>query len=193
MRLQKFLKKIFAFLPTFFSPHSLYIQKGRKNGAQFKSRRYYNYKGVIIMKNITIKLASIAMASLMSLSAMTTLAADASAQWVETDCKYTYTDDETDKILTGWQDIDGSRYYLGKNGVILILIFNQPIDKFDSYNAATRRQAPLPGGKPACGRFPRLAAFYLPPLSTERLKISISSKKEMLRKRNISFCYLIIS
>ena len=57
--------------------------------------------------------------------------------------------------------------------VILILIFNQPIDKFDSYNAATRRQAPLPGGKPACGRFPRLAAFYLPPLSTERLKISI--------------------
>ena len=48
------------------------------------------------MKNITIKLASIAMASLMSLSAMTTLAADASAQWVETDGKYTYTDDETD-------------------------------------------------------------------------------------------------
>ena len=55
----------------------------------------------------------------------------------------------------------------------IILIFNQPIDKFDSYNAATRRQAPLPGGKPACGRFPRLAAFYLPPLSTERLKISM--------------------
>lgn len=91
------------------------------------------------MKNITIKLASIAMASLMSLSAMTTLAADASAQWVETDGKYTYTDDETGKTLTGWQDIDGSRYYLGKNSVIL------------------------------------------------------SSKKEMLRKRNISFCYLIIS
>ena len=91
------------------------------------------------MKNITIKLASIAMASLMSLSAMTTLAADASAQWVETGGKYTYTDDETGKTLTGWQDIDGSRYYLGKNGVIL------------------------------------------------------SSKKEMLRKRNISFYYLIIS
>ena len=81
------------------------------------------------MKNITIKLASIAMASLMSLSAMTTLAADASAQWVETDGKYTYTDDETGKTLTDWQDIDGSRYYLGKNGVILILIFNQPTDK----------------------------------------------------------------
>ena len=58
----------------------------------------------------------------------------------------------------------------------LILIFNQPIDKFDSYNAATRRQAPLQGGKPCCGRFPRLAAFYLPPLSTERLKISMSNK-----------------
>lgn len=91
------------------------------------------------MKNITIKLASIAMTSLMSLSAMTTLAADASAQWVETDGKYTYTDDETGKTLTGWQDIDGSRYYLGKKGVIL------------------------------------------------------SNKKEMLRKRNISFYYLIIS
>ena len=59
----------------------------------------------------------------------------------------------------------------------IILIFNQPIEKFDSYNAATRRQAPLPGGKPACGRFPRLAAFYLPPLSTERLKISIKRKR----------------
>ena len=69
------------------------------------------------MKNITIKLASIAIASLMSLSAMTSLAADASAQWVETDGKYSYTDDETGKTLTGWQDIDGSRYYLGKNGV----------------------------------------------------------------------------
>ena len=143
------------------------------------------------MKNI--KIASVALAALLSVSSVTALAADASAQWVETDGKYTYTDDETSKTLTGWQDIDSSRYYLGKNGVILILIFNQPIDKFDSYNAATRRQAPLPGGKPACGRFPRLAAFYLPPLSTERLKISISSKKEMLRKRNISFYYLIIS
>ena len=59
----------------------------------------------------------------------------------------------------------------------IILIFNQPIDKFGSYNAATRRQASLPGGKPACGRFPRLAAFYLPPLSKERSKISIKSEK----------------
>ena len=55
----------------------------------------------------------------------------------------------------------------------MILIFDQPIDKFDSYNAATRRQAPLPGSKPACGRFPRLAAFYLPPLSIEQSKISM--------------------
>ena len=59
--------------------------------------------------------------------------------------------------------------------VILILIFNQPIDKFDSYNAATRRQAPLPGGKPACGRFPRLVLFYLSALPIERLKISIKT------------------
>ncbi|MCI7768383.1 MAG: hypothetical protein MSJ26_10465, partial [Oscillospiraceae bacterium] len=34
-----------------------------------------------------------------------------------------------------------------------ILIFNQPIDKFDSYNAATRRQAPLPGDSPPAVAF----------------------------------------
>ncbi|MBP0956679.1 MAG: helix-turn-helix domain-containing protein [Oscillospiraceae bacterium] len=55
----------------------------------------------------------------------------------------------------------------------IILIFNQPMDKDDSYNPATRRQAPLQGGKPCCSRFPRLAVFYLPSLSTEQLKISI--------------------
>ena len=36
---------------------------------------------------------------------------------------------------------------------ILILIFNQPIDKYDSYNAATRRQAPLPGDSPPAVAF----------------------------------------
>ena len=35
----------------------------------------------------------------------------------------------------------------------LILIFNQPIDKFDSYNAATRRQASLPGDSPPAVAF----------------------------------------
>jgi len=70
------------------------------------------------MKKISIKLASIALSSLMSLSAITSLAADTSAEWTETYGKYSYTDDETGKKLTGWQDIDGSRYYLGKNGVM---------------------------------------------------------------------------
>ena len=31
----------------------------------------------------------------------------------------------------------------------------------------------MPGGKPACGRFPRLVLFYLSALPIERLKISI--------------------
>lgn len=70
------------------------------------------------MKKINIKLASIALSSLMSLSAITALAADTSAEWTETYGKYSYTDNETGKKLTGWQDIDGSRYYLGKNGVM---------------------------------------------------------------------------
>ena len=42
------------------------------------------------------------------------------------------------------------------------------------WNKPIRRQAPLPGGKPACSRFPRLVLFYLWALSTERLKISIN-------------------
>ena len=65
---------------------------------------------------------------------------------------------------------------------MLILIFNQPIDKFDSYNAATRRQAPLPGGKPACGRFPRLVLFHLSALSIEQLVISIRANKTVDKK-----------
>lgn len=35
-----------------------------------------------------------------------------------------------------------------------ILISHQPIDRYDSYNSVTLRQANLPGGKPACIRFP---------------------------------------
>ena len=38
-------------------------------------------------------------------------------------------------------------------GDMLILIFNQPMDKFGSYNAATRRQAPLPGDSPPAVAF----------------------------------------
>ena len=43
------------------------------------------------------------------------------------------------------------------------------------YNKTIRRQTPLPGGKPACGRFPRLVLFYLSAFPTERLEISITS------------------
>ena len=63
----------------------------------------------------------------------------------------------------------------------LILIPHQPIDRYDSYNFVTRRQAPLPGGKPACSRFPRLTKFYLPSLSIERCGISIRLIIEPLR------------
>ena len=41
-----------------------------------------------------------------------------------------------------------------KKAEILILIPNQPIDKSDSHNPATRRQAPLQGTKHCGGRFP---------------------------------------
>ena len=41
------------------------------------------------------------------------------------------------------------------------------------WNKPIRRQAPLPGGKPACSRFPRLVLFHLSALSIEQLVISI--------------------
>ena len=44
------------------------------------------------------------------------------------------------------------------------------------WNKPILRQAPLPGDKPACSRFPRLVLFHLSALSIERLKISISWK-----------------
>ena len=44
------------------------------------------------------------------------------------------------------------------------------------WNKPIRRQAPLPGGKPACSRFPRLGLFHLSALSIEQLVISIKGK-----------------
>ncbi len=46
---------------------------------------------------------------------------------------------------------------------------------------------PLPGGKPACGHFPRLVLFHLSALPIERLKISI---KGLLRVRQSFFVRL---
>ena len=44
------------------------------------------------------------------------------------------------------------------------------------WNKPILRQAPLPGGKPACGRFPWLVLFHLSALPIERLKISIRTR-----------------
>ncbi len=48
----------------------------------------------------------------------------------------------------------------------VMLIYNQPVDKFNSYNAATHRQAPLPCDSPTAV-FPEFPAFYPPTLPTE--------------------------
>ena len=48
---------------------------------------------------------------------MTTFAAPASAEWVDNDGKFSCTDD-SGKNLTGWQNVDGSRYFFGKEGIM---------------------------------------------------------------------------
>lgn len=63
------------------------------------------------------QIISIALAAMLSASAMTALAAPVSAEWVNNDGKYSYTDD-SGKDLTGWQDIGGSRYFFGKDGIM---------------------------------------------------------------------------
>lgn len=59
------------------------------------------------------------MSAVMCMSAVTAMSASASAEWVKTSSGYSYRDDETGKKLTGWQDIDGGRYYFNKSGIAL--------------------------------------------------------------------------
>ena len=58
------------------------------------------------------------------------------------------------------------------------------------WNKPILRQAPLPGGKPACGRFPWLVLFHLSALPIERLKISISIKLKQGKKRHSPWWFL---
>ena len=63
----------FFFYPTFSFSRSLYIQNGKK-GAQFDAfeiKLRYNIKEKIIMKNLSIKIASVALAAMLSASLMT--------------------------------------------------------------------------------------------------------------------------
>lgn len=62
----------FFFYPIFSFSRSLYIQKG-KNGAQFNAfeiKLRYNKKEKIIMKNISRKITSVALAAMLSASSM---------------------------------------------------------------------------------------------------------------------------
>lgn len=63
------------------------------------------------------QIMTIAMAAVLSASSFAAFAAPVSAEWVNTDGKYSYTDDSS-KNLTVWQDIDGSRYFFGKDGTM---------------------------------------------------------------------------
>lgn len=79
--------------------------------------KYRIKKEIMIMKNVKTKIASMAMASLMTLSAMSAMTVNVSADWNETDSGITYTDSRGN-IKKGWQTIDGSRYFFGKDGVM---------------------------------------------------------------------------
>ena len=68
------------------------------------------------MKN---KILSILCAAVIAVSGIMTISCDVSAEWVKTKLGYTYKDEKTGKRLTGWQTIDGGRYYFSKKGVVL--------------------------------------------------------------------------
>lgn len=66
------------------------------------------------MKNT--KLAAVFCASVISLSSAALLTESVSAEWIEKDKTYSYTD-KSGKKVTGWQEIDGGKYYFDKSGV----------------------------------------------------------------------------
>ena len=63
---------------------------------------------------------ALAMSAAMAVSAVTVLSAGVSADWLETvDGQYVYRDVISGKKVTGWQTIDGGRYYFNKQGAAL--------------------------------------------------------------------------
>lgn len=69
------------------------------------------------MKNAKRKIASIAMASLMTMTAMSAMTVNVSADRNETESGITYTDSRGN-VKKGWQTIDGSRYFFGRDGIM---------------------------------------------------------------------------
>lgn len=61
------------------------------------------------------KILSAAMAVIISAASLAAASVPVSAEWVKDGKNYSYTDDSGEK-LTYWQNIDGSRYYFGKDG-----------------------------------------------------------------------------
>ncbi len=65
------------------------------------------------------KITAIALASVIAATGLSAVSAGASAEWVKSGSSYSYKDDATGKKLTGWQTIDGGKYYFGKDGKAL--------------------------------------------------------------------------
>ena len=63
------------------------------------------------------RIASIALAAIISMSSVAAMSASASAEWVKSSSGYSYKDDSTGKKLTGWQTIDENKYYFDKKGI----------------------------------------------------------------------------
>lgn len=64
------------------------------------------------------QIISIALAAMLSASAMPALAAPVSAEWVNNDGKYSYIDDNTGETYIGWKNIGKNRYYFGRDGIM---------------------------------------------------------------------------
>ncbi len=65
------------------------------------------------------KIAAIALSSVIAVTGLSALSAGASAEWVKSGSSYSYKDDSTGEKLTGWQEIDGGKYYFNKEGKAL--------------------------------------------------------------------------
>ena len=69
--------------------------------------------------NMNKKIAAIALSSVIAVTGLSALSAPTSAEWVKSGSSYSYKDDTTGKKLTGWQEIDGGKYYFNKEGKAL--------------------------------------------------------------------------
>lgn len=109
-------KNFFILSDIFILPFVIYTE-GQKTVHSLRPlniKLRYNIKEKFIMKNITAKIASIALASILSVSSMASLTAQVSAETTSETLVGSYYDNSK----TGWQKVGRKIYYYGSDGVM---------------------------------------------------------------------------